>query len=106
MLRHPAGSANALERSLLAGLGARDRAGGSRWPDAPLLDLVLTVGDLTPEIGRQATVWQRERVANVGDVAGVERLAAMVPRSAMPERRSSPPSSDRRQALAAGGAGG
>ena len=87
VLRQPAGSANALERSLLAGLGARDGAGVSRWPDAPLLDLALTVGSLTPEIGRQATIWQRERVANIGEVAGVERLAAMVPGSAIPERR-------------------
>ncbi len=39
VLRQPAGSANALERSLLAGPSARDAAGGSRWPDAPLLDL-------------------------------------------------------------------
>ncbi|MDE0343011.1 MAG: DNA polymerase Y family protein [Deltaproteobacteria bacterium] len=87
VLRRPAGSADALTRSLLAGLGARDGGGGSRWPDVPLLDLALTVGALTPEIGRQATIWQRERVTNVGDVAGVERLAAMVPGSAMPERR-------------------
>ena len=86
-LRRPAGSADALARSLLAGLGARDAAGGSRWPDAPLLDLSLTVGALTAESGRQATIWQRERVADVGEVAGVERLAAMVPGSAMPERR-------------------
>ena len=86
-LRRPAGSADALERSLLAGLGARDGAGGSRWPDAPLLDLALTVGSLTAETGRQASIWQRERVANVGDVAGVERLAAMVRGSALPERR-------------------
>ena len=87
VLRQPVGSADALTRSLLAGLGARDGTGGSRWPDAPLLDLALTVGDLTPEIGRQATIWQRERVAIIGDVAGVERLAAMVPRSTMPERQ-------------------
>ena len=86
-LRQPAGSADALARTLLAGLGARDAAGGSRWPDAPLLDLSLTVGDLTAETGRQATIWQRERVADVGDLAGVERLAAMVPGSALPERR-------------------
>ena len=59
VLRQPAGSADALTRSLLAGLGARDGAGVSRWPDAPLLDLALTVGDLTPEIGRQATIWQQ-----------------------------------------------
>ena len=38
-LRQPAGSSDALARSLLAGLGARDAVGGSRWPDAPLLDL-------------------------------------------------------------------
>lgn len=87
VLRQPAGSANALERSLLAGLGARDGAGVSRWPDAPLLDLALTVGSLTAEIGRQAAIWQQERVVSVGDVAGVERLATMVPGSAMPERR-------------------
>ncbi len=86
-LRQPAGSADALARSLLAGLGARDAAGGSRWPEAPLLDLSLTVGALTAETGCQATIWQPERVANIGDVAGVERLAAMVPGSAMPERR-------------------
>lgn len=86
-LRQPAGSADALARSLLAGLGARDTAGGSRWPDAPLLDLALTVADLTPETGRQAAIWQREPVANIGDVDGVERLTAMVPGSAMPERR-------------------
>ncbi len=86
-LRQPARSAEALARALLAGLGARDSTGGSRWPDAPLLDLSLTVGDLTAETGRQATIWQRERVANIGDVAGVERLAAMVPGSALPERR-------------------
>ena len=87
VLRQPAGSADALTRSLLAGLGARDGAGGSRWPDAPLLDLALTVGDLTAETGRQSSIWQQERVASVGDVAGVERLAAMAPMSAMPERR-------------------
>lgn len=87
VLRQPVGSADALTRSLLVGLGAKDGAGVSRWPDAPLLDLALTVGDLTPEIGLQATIWQRERVANISDVAGVERLAALVPRSAMPERR-------------------
>ena len=50
-LRRPAGSAEALARSLLAGLGARDAAAGSRWPDAPLLDLALTVGALTAETG-------------------------------------------------------
>ena len=87
VLRHPAGTADALARSLLAGLGARDGVGGSRWPEAPLLDLVLTVGDLRSETGRQATIWQQERVAVVGDVAGVERLAAMLPDSAMPEQR-------------------
>ena len=86
-LRQPAGSADALARTLLAGLGARDAGGGSRWPDAPLLDLSLTVGDLTAETGRQATIWQRERVVSIGDVAGVERLAAMAPGSALPERR-------------------
>ena len=86
-LRQPAGSADALIRSLLAGLGARDDTGGSRWPDAPLLGLALTVSDLTAETGRQATIWQQERVANVSDVAGVKRLVAMVPGSAMPERR-------------------
>ena len=87
VLRQPAGSADALTRSLLAGLGARDGAGSSRWPDAPLLDLALTVGDLTAENGHQASIWQQERVANIGDMAGVERLAAMAPMSAMPERR-------------------
>ena len=87
VLRRPAGSADALTRSVLAGLGARDGAGGSRWPDAPLLDLALIVGGLTAETGLQASIWQQERVANVGDVAGVERLAAMAPMSAMPERR-------------------
>ena len=86
-LRQPAESADALARSLLAGLGARDAAGGSRWPDAPLLDLSLTVGALSAEAGRQATIWQPERVASIGDVAGVERLAAMAPGSAIPERR-------------------
>ncbi len=87
VLRRPAGSADALTRSLLAGLGARDGAGGSRWPDAPLLDIALTVGDLTAENGQQASIWQQERVANIGDMAGVERLAAMAPMSAIPERR-------------------
>ena len=72
-LRQPAGSADALARALLAGLGARDTVGGSRWPDAPLLDLSLTVGALTAETGRQATIWQRERITTVGDMAGVER---------------------------------
>ena len=86
-LRQPAGSADALARALLAGLGARDGAGNSRWPEAPLLDLTLTVGDLRAETGRQATIWQRERGADVGAVAGVARLAAMVPGSALPERR-------------------
>ena len=86
-LRQPAGSADALARTLLAGLGARDTVGGGRWPDAPLLDLSLTVGALTAETGRQATIWQPERITTVGDIAGVERLAAMAPGSAMPERR-------------------
>ena len=86
-LRQPAGSGESLARYLLVGLGARDGGGGSRWPDAPLLDLALTVGGLTAETGRQASIWRQERVANVGDVAGVERLAAMAPMSAMPERR-------------------
>ena len=58
-LRQPSGSADALASALLAGLGAHDGAGNSRWPDAPLLALSLTVGDLTPETGRQATIWQR-----------------------------------------------
>ncbi len=86
-LRQPAGSADALARALLAGLGARDAVGSSRWPEAALLDLALTVGDLTPEAGRQAGIWQRERVADVGAVAGVARPAAMAPGSALPERR-------------------
>ena len=46
-LRQPAGSADALAHALLAGLGARDSTGGGRWPDAPLLDLSLTVGALS-----------------------------------------------------------
>ena len=87
VLRQPAGSADALTRSVRTALGARDGAGFSRWPDAPLLDLALTVSDLTPEIGHQAAIWQRERVANISDVAGVERLAAMVPGSTKPEQR-------------------
>lgn len=86
-LRQPAGSSDDLARALLAGLGARNAAGGGRWPDAPLLDLSLTVRDLTAETGRQATIWQRERVTSIADVAGVERLAAMLPGSALPERR-------------------
>ncbi len=86
-LRQPTGSADGLARALLAGLGARNAGGGSRWPDAPLLDLSLTVGDLTAETGLQATIWQPERVVSIGDVAGVERLAAMAPGSALPERR-------------------
>ena len=87
VLRQPAGSADALARALLAGLGAQDGVGGSRWPDAPLLDLTLTVGGLTAETGRQATIWKPERVADVGQLDGVARLAAMVPGSALPERR-------------------
>ena len=87
VLRRPAGSANGLTRFLLAALGARDGAGSSRWPDAPLLDLALTVGDLTAEHGQQASIWQQERMANIGDVAGAERLSAMAPMSAIPERR-------------------
>ena len=86
-LRQPVRSAEALVRALLAPLGARKAGGGSRWPDAPLLDLSLSVSDLTAETGRQATIWQQERVSNIGDGAGMERLAAMAPGSAMPERR-------------------
>ena len=86
-LRRPAGSADALARALLSGLGAHDSRSSGGWPEAPLLDLALTVGSLTAETGRQATIWRRERVAEVGPVAGVERLAAMMPRSALPERR-------------------
>ena len=86
-LRQPAGSADALVRALLAGLGAQDGVGGSRWPDAPLLDLTLTVGGLTAETGHQAGIWQPERVADVGQLDGVAQLAAMVPGSALPERR-------------------
>ena len=86
-LRQPAVSAEDLSRFLLAGLGAQDAGSGGRWPDSPLLSLSLTVGALSPELGRQATIWHQERVAAVPHVAGVERLAAMVPGSAMPERR-------------------
>ena len=87
VLRQPAASADALSRFLLAALGAQDAGGGGRWPESPLLSLSLTASALTPEVGQQASIWQQERVSNIGDLAGVERLAAMVPGSALPERR-------------------
>ena len=64
--RRPAGSADALTKSLLSGLGARDAVGHDRWPRGSLIDLSLTVGGLTPESGRQATIWRKERVVAAG----------------------------------------
>ncbi len=87
VLRQPAASPDALARALLAGLGAHSSGGGDRWPGGPLLNLSLTVGALTTETGRQATIWRQERVVAGREVAGGERLAAMIPGSAMPERR-------------------
>ncbi len=85
--RRPAGSADALVRSLLSGLGARDSGGDRRWPRGSLLDLSLTAAGFTSESGRQATIWRKERVVAAGDIPGVDRLAALVPESALPERR-------------------
>ena len=88
-LRQPAASAKALVRALLAGLGAQDASGAGRWPDGPLLDLTLTASDLSPESGRQSALWTQPPrwMMPTVDIAGVDRLARMVPNSALPERR-------------------
>ena len=88
-LRQPAASAKVLVRALLAGLGAQDASGAGRWPDGPLLDLTLTASDLSTESGRQSALWTQppRRMMPAVDIAGVDRLARMVPSSALPEHR-------------------
>ncbi len=88
-LRQPAASADTLVRSLLAGLGAQDALSAGRWPEGPLLDLTLTASDLSPESGRQSALWTQppRRTMPAVAIAGVDRLARMVPNSALPERR-------------------
>ena len=87
VLRQPAASADALVRSLLAGLGAQDTLGAGRWPDGPLLDLAITASDLMPETARQSALWTQPARRTLPDVPGVDRLARLVPDSALPERR-------------------
>ena len=86
-LREPAASVEAFTRALLAGLGARDTVGTARWPDEALLDMSLTLSDLSSETGRQSTLWSRPPRRTPPDVEGVERLVRMIPGSAVPERR-------------------
>ena len=87
VLRQPAASADALARSLLAGLGAQDTLGSGRWPDGPLLDLSITVSDLVAETARQSALWTQPPRRTLPEIAGVDRLARLVPDSALPERR-------------------
>ena len=57
-------------------------------PDAPLLDLSLTVSGLAPLRGRQTSLWPTERRgAFVPMVAGVDQPVALSPDSPLPERR-------------------
>lgn len=86
-LPRPAVSAEALVRALRSALGARDALGMGRWPDSALLDLSLTVSGLVAEAGGQAALWSRPPRREVPVVAGVDRLARLVPGSALPERR-------------------
>ena len=86
-LRLPAASAEALAKALLAGLGARDALGSGRWPDGALLDLTLTVSELSAETGRQSGLWTQPPRRMPPDVAGMDRLVELVPRSTLPERR-------------------
>ena len=87
VLRQPSASAEALVKSLLAGLGAQDTLGSGRWPQGALLDLTLTVSELVAETGRQSALWTRPPQRTVPEIAGVDRLARLVPDSALPERR-------------------
>lgn len=86
-LRIPAASADALAKSLLAGLGAQDALGAGRWPGGALTDLSLTLSDLSPEVGRQSTLWSRPPRRVPPEIDGVERLVRLAPNSALPERR-------------------
>ena len=86
-LKRPAGSADALAKSILAGLEAEDARGAGRWPEGHLLDLTLAVSRFSAETGRQSALWVKSARRGIPDIAGVDRLARMVPQSALPERR-------------------
>ena len=87
-LPRPAATAESLSGALLAALNAHDSRGRGRWPDAPLLDLSLTVSGLTPLQGRQTGLWPTERRgAAVPVINGLERPVALSPDSPLPERR-------------------
>ena len=89
VLRQPAGSAEALTRALLAGLGSQDARGAGRWPPGALLDLRLTLSELSAETGRQPALrlWSQPPRRTLPDIAGVDRLVELAPRSPLPERR-------------------
>ena len=87
-LPRAAASADGLSRTLLAALDAHDSHGRGSWPDAPLLDLSLTVSRLAPLRRRQTSLWPTERHgACVPMVAGVDQPVALSPDSPLPERR-------------------
>ena len=86
-LPRPTANAEGLASMLLSALAATGSAGAGRWPGGALLDLSLTVSGIEREAGRQASVWQPERVTALPEVSGVERLATLSPASPLPERR-------------------
>ena len=88
-LRRPVGSAEALARALLVGLGSQDARGAGRWPPGPLLDLRLMVSELSAETGRQPALRLRSQPPRrtLPEVPGVDRLVDLAPWSPLPERR-------------------
>ena len=52
-----------------------------------MLDLTLTVSELSAETGRQSGLWTQPPRRMPPDVAGMDRLVELAPRSAPPERR-------------------
>ena len=88
-LIRPAGSPQSLSRALLAGLDAQDTRGGGRWPREALLELALTVSELSTESGSQRTfqLWPQHSRPELPEVPGVDRLVNLTPLSSLPERR-------------------
>ena len=90
--RMPACSPYAAVSALVNGLAAVGRDGASRYPTGELDDLSLTLTNLRGDAGIQSGLWPEHRrgleLARLPDVAaGVDRVVALEPDSALPERR-------------------
>ena len=90
--RMPACAPDAAVSALVNGLAAVGRDGASRYPTGELDDLSLTLTNLRGDAGIQSGLWPEHRrgleLARLPDVAaGVDRVVALEPESALPERR-------------------